>query len=60
MVNTEIKRRERKSLFAVAGATEVQTFEWIQTRVVDNRTLIEALSSELDIGAAEAIARTSS
>jgi predicted nucleic acid-binding protein len=37
--------------FPVAGATEVQTFDWIQTR-----TLVEALSNELDIGEAEAIA----
>ena len=42
--------------FLVAGATEVQTFGWIQTRSVSDRTLIEALSNELDIGEAEAIA----
>lgn len=42
--------------FPVAGATEVQTFGWIQTRSVSDRTLIEALSNELDIGEAEAIA----
>ncbi len=42
--------------FPVAGATEVQTFNWIQTRAVSDRTLVEALSSELDIGEAEAIA----
>jgi uncharacterized protein len=42
--------------FPVAGATEVQTFAWIQTRVVSNRTLVEALSNELDLGEAEAIA----
>jgi predicted nucleic acid-binding protein len=41
--------------FPVAGATEVQNFEWIQTRAVGDRTLVEALSSELDIGEAEAI-----
>jgi hypothetical protein len=41
---------------AVAGATEAQTFEWIQTRAVSDRTLVEALSNELDIGEAEAIA----
>ncbi|NES80665.1 MAG: DUF3368 domain-containing protein [Moorea sp. SIO2B7] len=40
----------------MAGATEVQTFEWIQTRSVINRTVIEVLSNELDIGEAEAIA----
>jgi predicted nucleic acid-binding protein len=40
----------------VAGATEVETFDWIQTRQVTNRTLVEALQNELDIGEAEAIA----
>ena len=42
--------------FPVAGATEVQTFEWIQTRSVTNHTIVEVLSNELDIGEAEAIA----
>lgn len=42
--------------FPVAGATEVQTLEWIQTQAVSNRVLIEALSSELDPGESEAIA----
>ncbi|MFB8790544.1 MAG: DUF3368 domain-containing protein [Potamolinea sp.] len=42
--------------FPVAGATEVQTLNWIQTRAVSERTLVEALSNELDIGEAEAIA----
>lgn len=42
--------------FPVAGTTEVQTFDWIQTCAVRDRTLVEALSSELDIGEAEAIA----
>jgi uncharacterized protein len=42
--------------FPVAGSTEVQTFDWIQTRSVSNLTLVEALSNELDIGEAEAIA----
>ena len=41
--------------FPVAGAIEVQTFEWIQTRSVTNRTVIEVLINELDIGEAEAI-----
>lgn len=41
--------------FPVAGATEVQTFDWIQTRAVGDRSLVEGLSSELDIGEAEAI-----
>ena len=42
--------------FPVAGATEVKTFDWIQTLAVRDRALVEALSSELDIGEAEAIA----
>ncbi len=42
--------------FPVAGATEVQTFDWIQTQSVINRTLVETLSNELDVGEAEAIA----
>ncbi|MGG6266204.1 DUF3368 domain-containing protein [Leptolyngbya sp. AN03gr2] len=42
--------------FAVAGAIEVQTLDWIQTRAVSDRPLVEALNNELDIGEAEAIA----
>lgn len=42
--------------FPVAGATEVQTLDWIQTRAISDRTLVEALNNELDIGEAEAIA----
>lgn len=42
--------------FPVAGAAEVQTLDWIQTRAVSDRTLVEALSNELDVGEAEAIA----
>lgn len=42
--------------FPVAGSTEVQTFDWIQTRSVSDRILVEALSNELDTGEAEAIA----
>jgi len=42
--------------FPVAGVTEVQTFDWIQTRAVSDRTLVEVLNNELDIGEAEAIA----
>ena len=41
--------------FPVAGAKEVQTFTWIQTRSVQDRTMVKALSSELDPGEAEAI-----
>jgi uncharacterized protein len=42
--------------FPVAGATEVQTFDWIETRAVINRSVVEAFSNELDLGEAEAIA----
>ncbi|MBC6424078.1 MAG: DUF3368 domain-containing protein [Hormoscilla sp. SP12CHS1] len=42
--------------FPVAGSTEVQTLDWIETRAVTNRTLVDSLSDELDIGEAEAIA----
>lgn len=42
--------------FPVAGATEVQAFDWIQTCTISNLTLVKALSNELDIGEAEAIA----
>jgi len=42
--------------FPVTGAHEVQTLDWIQTRMVSDRSLVEALSNELDIGEAEAIA----
>lgn len=42
--------------FPVAGSTEVQTFDWIETCAVINRTLVDSLSDELDIGEAEAIA----
>lgn len=34
--------------FPVAGAIEVQTLDWIQTRAVADRTIVEALSNELD------------
>ena len=40
----------------VAGATEVQTQNWIQTRQVANRELVNKLSLEIDEGEAEAIA----
>ena len=42
--------------FPVAGAIEVQTFDWIQIRTVNDLTLVEALTSELDFGEAEALA----
>ena len=42
--------------FPIAGAEEVQTLDWIRTIPVKNVTLVKALSNELDIGEAEAIA----
>jgi uncharacterized protein len=42
--------------FLVAGATEVQAFDWIQTRAVSDRAIVEALTNELDVGEAEAVA----
>ncbi len=42
--------------FPVAGANEVQTLDWIQSRAITDRTIVEVLSNELDIGEAEAIA----
>jgi predicted nucleic acid-binding protein len=35
---------------------EVQTFDWIQMRQVNNRTVVEVLQNDLDTGEAEAIA----
>lgn len=40
----------------VAGATEVQTQNWIQTRSVVNQELVTTLRLEIDEGEAEAIA----
>jgi hypothetical protein len=40
----------------VPGAIEVQTLSWIETRAVANRTLVEELQKELDLGESEAIA----
>ncbi|HEY9695246.1 MAG TPA: DUF3368 domain-containing protein [Oculatellaceae cyanobacterium] len=42
--------------FPVAGAIEVQTFDWVQTRQVNNRAVVQALLTELDLGEAEALA----
>ncbi len=42
--------------FPVAGSVEVQTFDWITTHSVKDRTLVNVLSHELDLGEAEAIA----
>jgi uncharacterized protein len=35
---------------------QVATLDWIQTRPVVDRTIVEALGNELDVGDAEAIA----
>jgi hypothetical protein len=56
LIPKAVYRELTDSNFPVAGATEVQAFDWIQTRTVNDRTLVEALSNELDIGEAEAIA----
>lgn len=56
LIPEAIYRELTDSNFPVAGTTEVQPFDWIQTRAVSNLTLVEALSNELDIGEAEAIA----
>lgn len=39
-----------------AGAREVQTWEWFQTYLVVNQTLVAALREKVDLGEAEAIA----
>jgi uncharacterized protein len=41
--------------FPVAGATEVQTLDWIQTRQITNLAMLETLSQDFDPGEAEAI-----
>ena len=56
LIPEAVYRELTDSNFPVAGATEVQTFAWIQTRAVSARAIVEALSNELDIGEAEAIA----
>jgi uncharacterized protein len=56
LISEAVYRELTDPNFPVAGSTEVKTFDWIQTRAVSDRTLIEALSNELDIGEAEAIA----
>jgi predicted nucleic acid-binding protein len=56
LIPEAVYRELTDSNYPVAGATEVQTFDWIQTRTVSDRTLVEALGDELDIGEAEAIA----
>lgn len=42
--------------FPVAGANEVQIFDWISVTEVSDRSTVDALQTELDIGEAEAIA----
>jgi hypothetical protein len=42
--------------FWVAGANEVQSYDWIQVRSVSNDSLLKSLEQELDIGESEAIA----
>lgn len=52
----EVYRELTEPDFPVAGATEVQTFDWIEVREINNRLVVDALQNELDIGEAEAIA----
>lgn len=40
----------------IPGATEVQTFNWIQVQQVTNRTLVNSLLNQLHQGESEAIA----
>ena len=40
----------------VAGANEVQSYDWIKVRSVSNDSLLESLQQELDIGESEVIA----
>ena len=56
LIPDAVYRELTDSHFPVAGATEVRILDWIQTRTVSDRTLVEALSNELDTGEAEAIA----
>jgi hypothetical protein len=56
LIPEAVYRELTDPIFPVAGSTEVQTFDWIQTRSVTDRAVVEALSNELDIGEAEAIA----
>ena len=35
--------------FSVSGATEVQTLDWIQTRSVSDRAIVEVLSSAVNL-----------
>ena len=56
VIPNAVYRELTDPIFPVAGATEVKTLQWIQTRSVSDRTIIEALSNELDLGEAEAIA----
>ena len=51
-----VYRELTESDLPVAGAIEVQTFDWIQVRQVNNNGVVIALQNELDFGEAEAIA----
>ena len=43
-------------IFWVAGANEVQSYDWIKVRSVSNDSLLKSLKQELDIGESEVIA----
>ncbi len=56
IIPTAVYLELTETAFPVAGATEVQTYDWIYTSPVTNQLLLEVLQSELDRGEAEAIA----
>ncbi|MEO0407782.1 MAG: hypothetical protein AAF289_10565 [Cyanobacteria bacterium P01_A01_bin.135] len=51
-----VYRESTDPSFPVGGAKEVKTFDWIQTRTVNDLNLAQALSDALGAGEAEAIA----
>jgi uncharacterized protein len=55
IIPTAVYRELTDPNFPVAGATEVQTLDWIETRQITNLAMLETLSQDLDPGEAEAI-----
>lgn len=51
-----VNRELTEATSPVAGAAEVRTLNWIETRRVSNRKAVETLRIEVDEGEAEAIA----
>jgi uncharacterized protein len=56
LIPEAVYRELTDPIFPVAGAAEVRTLDWIQRLSVTDRTVVEALCNELDVGEAEAIA----